>query len=95
MVLTRYVFFSNPFRAVKDCQFVIHVASPFPNQTVANPEEELIKPAVEGTKHVLKACAESKTVQRVVLTSSVAAIHGEWLRDQKLKLLKVVATFHD
>lgn len=63
--------------AVKDCQFVIHVASPFPNQNLTNPEEELIKPAVEGTKFLLKACAASKTVQRVVLTSSVAAVHGE------------------
>ncbi|GAB6018891.1 hypothetical protein CHUAL_000549 [Chamberlinius hualienensis] len=63
--------------AVKDCQFVIHTASPFPNQNVTNSEDELFKPAVEGTKLVLKACSESKTVQRVVLTSSITAVHGD------------------
>ncbi len=58
--------------AVSGCQYVLHVASPF---VIENPEDEdvLIKPAVEGTLRVLAACRNS-TVQKVVLTSSVAAI---------------------
>lgn len=38
---------------------------------------EVIRPAVEGTKNVLEACAKTKGgVKRVVLTSSTAAICG-------------------
>lgn len=37
------------------------------------PEEELVKPAVEGTLAVMKACSQHK-VKRCVITSSVAAI---------------------
>jgi nucleoside-diphosphate-sugar epimerase len=60
--------------AVKGCTFVLHTASPFPAETPKD-ENVLIKPAVEGTLSVLKACARSKgQVKRVVLTSSVAAI---------------------
>ncbi|XP_067142568.1 uncharacterized protein [Centruroides vittatus] len=61
---------------VKDCTYVIHVASPFPNAPPSN-EEDVVKPAVEGTKNVLQACADAGTVKRVVLTSSIVAIHGE------------------
>ena len=59
--------------AVAGCAYVQHVASPFP---AAAPKDEmdLIRPAVDGTKRVLNACAESGTVKRVVLTSSVAAV---------------------
>ena len=59
--------------AVKGCHFVCHVASPFPPGAPKN-EDEVIKPAVEGTINVLEACAKSGTVKRVVLTSSAAAI---------------------
>ncbi|XP_038050634.1 phenylacetaldehyde reductase-like [Patiria miniata] len=60
-------------RAVKDCHYVQHIASPFP---VNNPkdENEVIVPAVDGTKNVLRACEKSSTVKRVVLTSSTAAV---------------------
>ena len=61
--------------AVNGCTYVIHTASPFPNENPAD-ESEVIKPAVEGTLTVLKACHEVQTVKRVVLTSSVAAISG-------------------
>ncbi|XP_022084150.1 NADPH-dependent methylglyoxal reductase GRE2-like isoform X3 [Acanthaster planci] len=59
--------------AVKDCRYVLHIASPFP---VSSPkdESELIIPAVDGTKNVLEACAKTPTVKRVVLTSSVVAV---------------------
>lgn len=63
------------FRAVKDCTYVIHTASPFPSTPPPNPDD-VLKPAVDGSKNVLKACSEAGTVKRVVLTSSVAAIHG-------------------
>ena len=59
--------------AVAGCTYVLHVASPFPPE-VPKDEMDLIKPAVEGTKRVLTAAAQSGTVKRVVLTSSVAAV---------------------
>lgn len=59
--------------AVAGCRYVLHVASPFPLDDPAD-EDELIRPAVQGTVRVLRASAESTSVQRVVLTSSVAAV---------------------
>lgn len=59
--------------AVADCDYVLHVASPFPT-TIPDDEQELIRPAVEGTLRVLRTAAASGTVKRVVLTSSCAAI---------------------
>ncbi len=64
--------------AVRDCEYVLHVASPFPSET-PDDESELITPAVEGTRRVLAAAANAG-VKRVVLTSSMAAIaygHGD------------------
>ncbi len=61
-------------RAVEGCTYVLHVASPFP-ATLPDDESELVTPAVEGTKRVLRACAATRgKVKRVVLTSSVAAV---------------------
>ena len=62
---------------MKDCTFVIHVASPFP---ASNPKDEIevIGPAVEGTRNVLEACAKTKgAVKRVVLTGSGVAVCGK------------------
>jgi dihydroflavonol-4-reductase len=59
--------------AVAGCAYVLHVASPFPD-AVPGHEDDLIRPAVQGTLRVLRACAADGTVRRVVLTSSVAAI---------------------
>ncbi|KAL3107837.1 hypothetical protein niasHT_017069 [Heterodera trifolii] len=57
--------------AVFGCHFVLHVASPFP--IVA--DDSVVQIAVDGTLNVLKACAKSETVRKVVLTSSCAAIN--------------------
>ena len=58
--------------AVADCDYVLHVASPFPAY-VPEHEDELIVPAREGALRVLRA-ARNARVRRVVLTSSFAAI---------------------
>jgi len=66
--------FDEPMR---DCELVIHTASPFFITGIKNPEKELIRPAREGTRNVLKSAKKNPTVKRVVLTSSVAAIYGD------------------
>lgn len=58
--------------AVAGCDFVLHVASPFP-ATVPKDENELIVPARDGALRVLRA-ARTAEVRRVVLTSSFAAL---------------------
>lgn len=58
--------------AIAGCEFVLHVASPFP-QTVPKHEDEIIVPAREGALRVLRIARDSG-VKRVVLTSSFAAI---------------------
>jgi nucleoside-diphosphate-sugar epimerase len=58
--------------AVAGCDFVLHVASPFP-ANIPKHEDELIVPAREGAMRVLRA-ARDAGVGRVVLTSSFAAI---------------------
>lgn len=63
--------------AMEGCELVLHTASPFRIQGVQNPQKELVDPALEGTRNVLFSAQESTSVQRVVLTSSVAAIYGD------------------
>lgn len=58
--------------AAAGCEFVFHVASPFP-AGVPKHENDLIIPARDGTLRVLRA-ARSAGVRRVVLTSSFAAV---------------------
>ncbi len=58
--------------AVAGCEYVLHVASPFP-ANMPKHEDELIVPAREGALRVLRA-ARDAGVKRVVLTSSFAAI---------------------
>jgi nucleoside-diphosphate-sugar epimerase len=58
--------------AVSGCEFVLHVASPFPLGQPKH-EEDLIVPAREGALRVLAAARDAQ-VRRVVLTSSFAAV---------------------
>jgi nucleoside-diphosphate-sugar epimerase len=58
--------------AVAGCQYVLHVASPFPPSTPKD-EDEVIIPAREGALRVLRASRDAG-VKRVVMTSSFAAI---------------------
>jgi nucleoside-diphosphate-sugar epimerase len=63
--------------AAAGCELVMHTASPFYYKASRDPERELLKPAVEGTRNVLAAVQRTPAVKRVVLTSSVLAIFGD------------------
>ena len=58
--------------AIEGCDYVLHVASPFPTKQPKDPDE-LIVPAREGTLRVLRIALDAG-VKRVVTTSSIAAI---------------------
>jgi dihydroflavonol-4-reductase len=62
-------------KAMEGCAYVLHVASPF---VIAEPkdENEMIKPAVEGTLRALNA-AKKAGIKKVVLTSSTVAMAGD------------------
>lgn len=68
--------------AVSDCDFVMHVASPFYSKEPKS-EKELINPAVEGTLRALKA-AKKGGIKRVVLTSSLVAMLGDVVGDENI-----------
>ncbi len=55
---------------------VFHTASPF-TLRVRDPQADLIDPALKGTRNVLASADATESVERVVLTSSVAAIYGD------------------
>lgn len=59
--------------AVAGCRFVLHVASPVPPGAVKDPDA-LVEPARGGALRALKAAADSPSTERVVLTSSTAAV---------------------
>jgi nucleoside-diphosphate-sugar epimerase len=58
--------------AVSGCDYVLHVASPIPFKPPKH-EDELIRPAVDGTSRVITAAAKAG-VKRVVCTSSLDVI---------------------
>jgi nucleoside-diphosphate-sugar epimerase len=67
--------------AVTGCDYVLHVASPFPSG-IPKHENDLIIPAREGALRVLRASRDAG-VKRVVMTSSVAAVaYGQKVTDQ-------------
>ena len=69
-------------QAAAGCDFVLHLASPFPTDAPKD-ENELIVPAREGTLRVLRA-AQKGGVRRVVLVSSMAAVTGGHERENRV-----------
>ncbi|XVE50505.1 hypothetical protein DITRI_Ditri01bG0167500 [Diplodiscus trichospermus] len=75
--------------AVKGCNGVFHVAASMEFHVNTNDNIEayvrsnIIDPAIKGTENLLKACLKSKSVKRVVFTSSISTItakdsSGQW-----------------
>jgi len=66
--------------AMKDCKYVLHVASP--THIDSTDENKLIGPAVEGVLRALQA-ARNAGVKRVVLTSSFGALGFSHRKDNR------------
>ena len=67
--------------AMAGVRYLQHTASPFVLETPKDPDD-LIRPAVEGTRRAIEAALASQ-VERIVLTSSIAAIqygHADYSR---------------
>ncbi|CAI0472925.1 unnamed protein product [Linum tenue] len=56
-------------RAISGCHGVFHAACP-----ITDDPEQMLRPAVDGTKNVITAASAAK-VRRVVFTSSVGAVY--------------------
>ena len=67
------------YEAVRGCDYVIHVDTPYEIWSPKN-EEKFIKPAVESTLAILKACNDFK-IKRLIVTSSTAAVVHPWVTD--------------
>jgi len=59
--------------AVAGCDFVMHTAS-VALLDAKDPERQIIRPAIDGTKNVLESTAKAGSVKRLVQTSSIVAI---------------------
>ena len=66
---------------IEGCDYVLHVASPFPSKQPKDPDE-LIAPAREGTLRVLRTALDAD-VTRVIVTSSIAAVRLAKGADQR------------
>lgn len=71
------------------CNVVFHTASPFWTK-VLDPQRDLVDPAVAGTKNVMMAARDAKSVTRVVLTSSVAVTFSFFLAPFTLRCHSLV-----
>jgi bifunctional dihydroflavonol 4-reductase/flavanone 4-reductase len=62
--------------AIKGCSGVFHVATPMDFES-KDPENEVIKPTINGLLGIMKACVKAKTVRRLVFTSSAGTVNVE------------------
>ncbi|KAJ1407217.1 hypothetical protein SESBI_24541 [Sesbania bispinosa] len=70
---------SNPEsfnEAIEGCIGIFHTATPM-DLAVNEAEEVVTKRTIDGALGILKACLNSKTVKRVVYTSSAFAVHWQ------------------
>jgi nucleoside-diphosphate-sugar epimerase len=66
-------------KAMADCTVVYHVASPFMlPEKIKDAQHQMLEPALHGTRNVLAGVNRVASVRRVVLTSTVGAIFGDY-----------------
>lgn len=59
--------------AFADVEYVMHVASPVTSYD-EDPENNIIKPIVQGTQTILEYCQNTPTVKKLILTSCMCAM---------------------
>ncbi|WP_328869538.1 NAD-dependent epimerase/dehydratase family protein [Streptomyces sp. NBC_00287] len=65
--------------AMSGCTTVFHVASPFlMPQKIKDGRRDMVDPALLGTRNVLDSVERTPTVERLVFTSTVGAIFGDY-----------------
>ncbi|GAB3451192.1 NAD-dependent epimerase/dehydratase family protein [Kineococcus endophyticus] len=65
--------------AAEGVDTVFHVASPFfMAEQITDPQTELVDPALLGTRNVLGTVNRTPSVRRVVLTSTIGAMFGDY-----------------
>ncbi|KAL9610209.1 MAG: hypothetical protein Q9167_005086 [Letrouitia subvulpina] len=58
--------------ALQGVNYVLHIASPTPNPSAAEPfEDTIVRPAIDGTLSILKSASSIRSIRKVVITSSV------------------------
>ncbi|WP_066261334.1 NAD-dependent epimerase/dehydratase family protein [Hydrogenophaga flava] len=72
--------------AMAGCAVVHHVASPFLlPEKITDGRRQMLEPALQGTRHVLGSVERTPSVQRVVMTSTVGAIFGDYIDVRQMK----------
>lgn len=67
-------------RAMNGCRVVFHVASPFfMPEKIKDGRKDVVEPALLGTRNVLAGIERTPTVERLVFTSTVGAIFGDYI----------------
>ena len=71
--------------AVQGCSGVFHVATPMDFES-KDPENEVIKPTINGVLSIINSCVKAKTVKKLVFTSSAGTVdvceHGKPAYDE-------------
>jgi nucleoside-diphosphate-sugar epimerase len=72
--------------AMHGCTVVFHVASPFLlPEKINDGRRQLFEPAVNGTRNVLETVNDTPSVNRVVMTSTIGAIFGDYIDVHQMK----------
>lgn len=65
--------------AMAGCRVVFHVASPFfMPEKIKDGQKDMVDPALTGTRNLLAGIERTPTVERLVFTSTVGAIFGDY-----------------
>ncbi|MET7472896.1 NAD-dependent epimerase/dehydratase family protein [Streptomyces sp. NPDC005648] len=66
--------------AMKGCEVVFHVASPFlMPEKIKDGQRDMVEPALTGTRNVLGSIERTPSVRRLVFTSTVGAVFGDYV----------------
>ncbi|XP_057787328.1 dihydroflavonol 4-reductase-like [Salvia miltiorrhiza] len=62
--------------AVQGCEGVFHMATPMDFES-DDPENEVIKPTIDGMLSIMRSCAKAKTVKKIIFTNSAGTLNVE------------------